>query len=300
MRSPPRLSPSSLPLPLLPIAIPLILCISFCTTSSCSRVDLQRGTTANDGLTLSGRSLAQDEFKGDDLPFVASLRDGGEHFCGGVLVAPDLVVTGASCVTTRGRGHPNVRIGFDEAGGNGASEEEFETCRTIVHGGFDADRLQDGNDLALLVLNGSSAARTADLGTAGEGAGGELLLAGFRQALGQREVEFRVERMAYVANDECQALWEDHLGIADLMLGNTDNLLCASSIDGLAACRGDTGNPVVTADGQTLVGVVSFGPPNCFSVEIPSVSARVSAFLDFIEERGDRQAVVTDNPDCSA
>eukprot|EP00803_Ostreobium_quekettii_P002707 evm.model.scf_2398.4 EVM.evm.TU.scf_2398.4 scf_2398:22079-24181(+) len=295
--------------PPLPSILALLLSLSVCVASPRPHRDLFRAVNpASDRIGLPGRVLTQnDGVDAADFPYLVSLRRDGDHFCGGVLLAPDLVVTGASCVSARDSLHPEVRIGFSGVGGLGPEEEAFASCTTIVHGGYDGERLQDGNDIALLVLNGSSGATPAKLPSGGAVGGGEdMVLAGFRRVLGQREVEFRVETVLSVETEECEDLWTAHLNevnpeawIGD-NLGYSDNLLCSISVDGLVACGGDSGNPVVATDGETLLGIVSFGPQNCFAVETPSVSTSVSEFLDFISKRGGSDHSRFENPDCVA
>ncbi|XP_053672731.1 brachyurin-like [Anopheles nili] len=64
--------------------------------------------------------------------------------------------------------------------------------------------------------------------------------------------------------------------------------ICLSGEGGRSACNGDSGGPLAVQDGGSLqVGIVSFGSAAGCSIGMPSVYARVSFFLDFIEANSD-------------
>lgn len=61
------------------------------------------------------------------------------------------------------------------------------------------------------------------------------------------------------------------------------NNVCTGPLNtGLSACSGDSGGPLI--QGNTLVGVVSWGLFPCGGQNAPSVFVRVSAYIDWIEE----------------
>ncbi|XP_053672730.1 brachyurin-like [Anopheles nili] len=64
--------------------------------------------------------------------------------------------------------------------------------------------------------------------------------------------------------------------------------ICLSGEGGRSSCNGDSGGPLAVQDGGSLqVGIVSFGSAAGCSIGMPSVYARVSFFLDFIEANSD-------------
>ncbi|KFB45032.1 AGAP005665-PA-like protein [Anopheles sinensis] len=64
--------------------------------------------------------------------------------------------------------------------------------------------------------------------------------------------------------------------------------VCMSGANGRSACNGDSGGPLAVQDGGSLqIGIVSFGSAAGCSIGMPSVYARVSFFLDFIEANSD-------------
>ncbi|XP_058446598.1 trypsin-1-like [Malaya genurostris] len=87
-------------------------------------------------------------------------------------------------------------------------------------------------------------------------------------------------RVAIFPNLECQII-QNGTGIGLV----TENNVCLGPITGgVGACDGDTGGPVVQVVGQqnVLVGIVSWYPSSCGQSGVPSVSVRVSAFIEWI------------------
>lgn len=61
-----------------------------------------------------------------------------------------------------------------------------------------------------------------------------------------------------------------------------ENQVCAFATSGQGACNGDSGGPLLSAENNALVGVVSWGIPPCAS-GFPDVYTRVYSFLDWIK-----------------
>ncbi|XP_063369836.1 uncharacterized protein LOC134658157 [Cydia amplana] len=70
----------------------------------------------------------------------------------------------------------------------------------------------------------------------------------------------------------------------------TTTNFCALNEHHEGACNGDAGNPAVV--GGLLVGVVSFGPPNCGQRDAPTVFTNVGYYADWIEEIMDLHQVL--------
>jgi len=85
-------------------------------------------------------------------PYSASLQYNDQHFCGGSLVAPDLVVTAAHCTTTP------MEIVLGRYDLDSPTDDDYEVMgvtEKVVHPDYDRDVVE--NDLALLVLERESA-----------------------------------------------------------------------------------------------------------------------------------------------
>ncbi|XP_026330914.1 transmembrane protease serine 9-like [Hyposmocoma kahamanoa] len=90
-------------------------------------------------------------------------------------------------------------------------------------------------------------------------------------------------RLSVMENSVCQALF-----IPTLVQPTN---ICTSGVGSVGACGGDSGGPLsITLNGRNvLIGVVSFGPPPPLTCEssFPTVYARVTSFVDFLNQHLD-------------
>jgi len=232
-----------------------------------------------------------------EFPYLVSLRSFGNHFCGGVLIAPNVVLTASHCVVTKSGSiqTPDVSVGLlgiRDTKSVRDTVEEFKTCETIVHRNFDLNRIQDGFDIALLVLDGNSTAELVevDRGSISLQEGDPVTVAGFGR-ISNNELSselLKTEELQYVEMEKCET---------DFRRDFPPSTMCAFDPKGSDVCRGDSGGPLLTSDKKTVVGVVSFGPPDCTDIAIPSVYTRVSSFTQFIDSMGleDGESTITEN-----
>uniref|UniRef100_A0A240PL13 Peptidase S1 domain-containing protein n=1 Tax=Anopheles epiroticus TaxID=199890 RepID=A0A240PL13_9DIPT len=83
-----------------------------------------------------------------------------------------------------------------------------------------------------------------------------------------------------MTNTDCIARW----GSANIQAQN----VCLAGTGGRSSCNGDSGGPLTVQSGGTIqIGVVSFGSANGCTVGMPSVYARVSFYLSWIEANSD-------------
>ncbi|KAL3782111.1 hypothetical protein ACHAW5_010377 [Stephanodiscus triporus] len=231
-------------------------------------------------------------------PYPASLQYNSQHFCGGALVAPNIVVTAAHCTTTATiTGVVLGRYDLDSM-----TDYDYETMAVIgvvLHPGWDP--IIVSNDVALLILERDSRHpyvtinRDQDVPTQGE----HLVVMGWgdidQDSIKQQTSDkLRETDVIYLSNDVCDMsqgyantpqgyqflTYEDLIG---------DNMLCA--FGGLSAtvsdaCQGDSGGPLVktgsVSAADVLVGLVSWGF-SCADSNFPGVYSRMSAFfVDFL------------------
>ncbi|XP_053687222.1 brachyurin-like [Sabethes cyaneus] len=86
-----------------------------------------------------------------------------------------------------------------------------------------------------------------------------------------------------MTNSQCLDAWGNNADIIDAMN------ICLSGVNQRATCGGDSGGPLTIYEvGRTLqVGLVSFGSAAGCAIGMPSVFARVTYFLSWIEDNSD-------------
>jgi trypsin len=217
--------------------------------------------------------------------YAVSLADSYGHFCGGSLIAPDVVLSAAHCAGGTYQAIINRHNVTTQDG------DAIDVVIEMPHPQYDDDTVD--NDFMLLFLNRSTteSVTPVKVGDAFVGAGVNVTVVGWGDFdPDQDESELAEELMEVevlsISNAECDAAesnetdWEyDYNGEI------TDNMMCAKD-PGQDACQGDSGGPLVirSDDGDVQVGVVSWGI-GCAHADFPGVYARVSAQYEWIRRQ---------------
>ncbi|KAJ3590261.1 hypothetical protein NHX12_008215, partial [Muraenolepis orangiensis] len=225
----------------------------------------------------SSRIIGGSVAKEGQLPWQVSLHYQGHHTCGGVLVAPDFVLTAAHCFPSSqasSTSPENWRV-YGGVVSQDALPAPYQVGTILLHEDYNSDT--NDNDIALIKLT-APVDFTDSVGLA--------CLPGFDQqfehgktcwtsGFGTTEqdaaspsrdlMEVRVD---IIANSVCNR--------RDVYGGSvTKNMICAGDLEGgRDSCQGDSGGPLVCKDIDQrwyLVGITSWGPLSLSPVTPPNL-----------------------------
>lgn len=212
-------------------------------------------------------------------PWLVSLvySDNGAAFCGGSVIAEDVVITAAHCVE-RLSGPDDVVVYSGSV--DLESPDIVETEVIDIHMAHDYNEpVELANDWALLRLDEAVDVEPIEVGTEPEEFD-VLETAGWGN-LGDDTYPTvaRWVEVPFVSDDDCE----------DAYAGEFDaqTMLCAGDLEdgGVDSCDGDSGGPIMapTDEGLLLVGIVSWGH-GCAVAGNPGVYAEVADFNSAIDD----------------
>ncbi|KAL3771274.1 hypothetical protein ACHAWO_005931 [Cyclotella atomus] len=216
---------------------------------------------------LSSESLAQTRIIGgstvsiDRYSYAVSLQDNWGHFCGGALIAKDVVLTAAHCLG----GDFKAVIGREDIYQSNTGDV-VQKKRAVAHPDYNTKTTEFDMALSVTVMGWGDVIASDDM----------MELSENLQAVDVKTI----------SNAQCEASSGRVNGQWDSYQNQIyDAMLCAAD-DNQDACQGDSGGPLVvkTNNGNDIVvGTVSWGI-GCASSIFPGVYARVSEAYDWIKD----------------
>uniref|UniRef100_A0AAG5D413 Peptidase S1 domain-containing protein n=1 Tax=Anopheles atroparvus TaxID=41427 RepID=A0AAG5D413_ANOAO len=220
----------------------------------------------------------------------------GTGLCGGSVLTNNYILTAAHCVVSGATTLANGGTAIMGAQNRNVNEPEqqriaFSTGGIIPHPQYSPTNIR--NDVAVVRLNSPitftpriQPARLPARSDTRQFGGMMGTVSGFGRTSDASTATSAVVMFTtnpVMTNADCIASW-------NTVLIQPQNV-CMSGADGRSACNGDSGGPLAVQDGGSLqIGIVSFGSAAGCSIGMPSVYARVSFFLDFIENNSDYSA----------
>ncbi|KAL5277298.1 hypothetical protein ACFFRR_002494 [Megaselia abdita] len=210
-----------------------------------------------------------------DAPYQVSIQtDWGFHFCGGSLIAPDIILTAAHCVEDNPPpSEISIYMGSSDRKRGG---HRRAAINIIYHENYDEEEIF--NDVALIRIERpftlSDKIQTIPLASSDPAPGSTALASGWGDLFEDDERpsprHLQGVYLSTISLEDCRYAYGDS--------AIQDENLCAYTED-KDTCQGDSGGPLAV-DG-TLVGVVSWGA-GCAMRGAPGVYASVADYSDWI------------------
>ncbi|KAJ8708427.1 hypothetical protein PYW07_010552 [Mythimna separata] len=213
-----------------------------------------------------------------EAPYQVSLVRGGRHSCGGAIVAKDIVVTAAHCISGSYPEMYKVRVGssYSQKGG-----DLYPVGDLLWHPDFNYSKMD--SDIAILWLSrpltfSTTVAPVEMMARNEEINDGDLtVVTGWGNLFETGGTPSKLQSVAVPKVNErvCSAAYQPVYSI-------TRNMLCAGASEGgKDACQGDSGGPLV--HNNKLAGIVSWGL-GCARPDYPGVYAKISALRTWIDK----------------
>lgn len=206
----------------------------------------------------------------------------GEHFCGGVLIAKNIVMTAGHCARSRVLKNIPVQVNrYKRDGDDEGRFDAFTSVETRIHPNFRGNVFTSNYDVALLVLDGETDIEPASIlesENCFEHTGcvfGTVLGWGLTKAEDENSGsdELRSVVVPIIAKADCREEYGRQYS-TELI---SDAMVCAGKL-GRDACKRDSGGPMIVKG--KIAGIVSWGI-GCGG-EMPGVYANVPFLADWI------------------
>lgn len=255
------------------------------------------------GVALSPEIIGGDDADQGEFPHQVSMQISflwviEQHICGATVISESWVLTAAHCI----KGTPWYTSNFILAGKTNLGRTEEGQQRRAVKKRFVHEKYQWNNnngvgpfDIGLLLLKSplqlSDTVKIARLPVQGAIPTGVATLSGWGStSTSQTPVmpsQLQKETLPIISFEDCNAFMEAASQGEDNPLRDTNVCVGYLQTKGQGACSGDSGGPLIQKDGDDVVviGATSWGFFPCQDQPAPSVYTRVSAYVDWIQEK---------------
>jgi transmembrane serine protease 9 len=280
----------------------LLVSLSLTGLAGCAATEASAPTTDDASEIVSGHAVTQAEYTAE-YPWLLSMSvigpdDGFIHHCGAELIAPDVVLTAAHCLSVGegggdfifrasdlvfGRGDVDRR----DLGKPGEGRTKFRARSVHRHPAYDPETLDF--DVAVIHLAEPQPGPFARLADDRVAPGATVRAIGWGDTgrrrpngIGQHDMPDQLQRASLQISDTA-ACRETYSAMFNKV---TRRMVCASGVglgdDGKTSsiCQGDSGGPLLVEgpDGLALAGVTSW-LQGCGTKKFPSVFARIDGEL---------------------
>jgi len=231
------------------------------------------------------RIVGGDEVKPYSRPYQVSVQSSsGSHFCGGSLIAPNLVLTAAHCMEGVDGNSPDMQVRVGAHSLTDGSGQVIKVATTYTHQEYP----NLSKDIAILKLSEKTTNKNAKVITLADDtffqsnikAGTNMVVSGWGTLSSGGEMPDKLMEVTvpYVTNEVCNS--------TDAYNGEIQATeMCGGlKTGGKDSCQGDSGGPLVVQKGKDFVqvGVVSWGD-GCAVANKYGVYANVASLKSWID-----------------
>lgn len=240
----------------------------------------------DDEISVSRRIVGGVRTNVKAFPWQVSINRLGQHFCGGSVIADNLILTAAHCFQDAGTGSVNRKTLGQTMVTSGTSNLRLPVKRTHIArllkptGSGAYNHKNQKNDIVVLKTADKLAGRKIRLARPGETfVGKRTYVSGFglTSESGKKSDQMLYTWGTVLPDEACTRVY-----------GSTydrKTMLCAGDLKGgKDSCQGDSGGPLIVREpqGAIQIGIVSFGV-GCARKGIPGVYTRVTTQMPFIQ-----------------
>mmetsp|Transcript_6478 Transcript_6478/g.9455 ORF Transcript_6478/g.9455 Transcript_6478/m.9455 type:complete len:379 (-) Transcript_6478:116-1252(-) len=239
--------------------------------------DLQERQSDDGSIEATTRIFGGGEAEEDRYSFTVSFQQFGSHFCGGSLIARDMVLSAAHCADVYSYDAVIGRHDHDEWDG-----DRVDVIWQYIHPNYSDST--NNYDIMVVKLSRPTSANVATVklnsSNSIPSSGQSVTVVGWGVTeLGSTSDELNEVEVTVVSQASCRSSYGSNL--------IKDEMLCAADPN-QDSCQGDSGGPLflkgADAESDVQVGVVSWGY-GCADEFYPGVYARVSSAYDWIKDK---------------